>query len=162
MTTTSFGHAYEVGFRRTIAFLLSRGVSRQCAPDIAQSAWLRGWERLSTLREDKAIFFWINSIALNQYREWVRGSRREEPWPEGCDPQTLFDSNPVETRQILRVCPSKYRLLFRAQLAGLTMDEIAAHTGTTETAVRAKMHRARNCIREALRIEPHLSSSAAA
>ena len=46
MTREQYGDIYQTGRERTIRFLLSRGAAPGLAPDIAQSAWLRGWERL--------------------------------------------------------------------------------------------------------------------
>ena len=75
MTREEYGDIYQTGRERTIRFLLSRGAAPGLAPDIAQSAWLRGWERLSQLRDPQMIVTWINSIALNQYRRVIRTER---------------------------------------------------------------------------------------
>ena len=75
MTREEYGVVYQTGCERTIRFLLSRGVSPGIAPDVAQSAWLRGWERLAQLRDPTMIVTWINSIALNKYRSFIRYER---------------------------------------------------------------------------------------
>jgi DNA-directed RNA polymerase specialized sigma24 family protein len=51
MTGEEFGNMYRLTHMRTVRFLLSKGASPTIAADIAQ-AWLRGWERLSQLREN--------------------------------------------------------------------------------------------------------------
>jgi RNA polymerase sigma factor (sigma-70 family) len=67
-----FGDAYEKGFRRTVAFLRRRGANLDLAEDLAQTAWVRGWEHLSTLRVDQHIQAWVNSIAYNLLRDHLR------------------------------------------------------------------------------------------
>jgi len=76
MTRDRYGLAYQRGFDLTVRFLLSRGAQREYATEVAQSAWVRGWERLHQLRDEATVVTWVNTIALNAYR---RVMRREAP-----------------------------------------------------------------------------------
>src|SRR5258708_2473749 len=75
MTRDKYGQAYQTGFDRTIRFLISQGLSGDYARDIAQAAWVRGWERLNQLRNEPMVFTWVNTIALNFYRRAIRSER---------------------------------------------------------------------------------------
>src|SRR5690349_19614029 len=68
MTREEYGDIYQSAHIRTVRFLMSKGASSTIAADVAQSAWLRGWERLSQLRDPRMLLTWINTIALNEYR----------------------------------------------------------------------------------------------
>src|SRR3984957_17276059 len=76
MTRDGYGIAYQKGFTLTVRFLLSRGAQREYAMEVAQGAWVRGWERLHQLRDEATVVTWVNTIALNAYR---RGKGRGGP-----------------------------------------------------------------------------------
>lgn len=59
------------GFEGTMRFLVSRGVLRDNAKELAQAAWARGWEQLNQLRDESTVTSWVNMIALNSYRRAV-------------------------------------------------------------------------------------------
>jgi len=149
----SFCNAYENGLRRTVSFLQSRGVDRDAAADVAQWAWIRGWERLEMLRDDSVLLSWINAIAWNRYRYLARSSRNEQPLPETYQGKSEFNWAALEVRRILQNCLPDHRTLFEAQLLGYTPREIGKKLGISETAVRIRMLRARRSVRSMLRKE---------
>jgi DNA-directed RNA polymerase specialized sigma24 family protein len=150
MTREEYGDIYQTGRERTIRFLLSRGVAPGLAPDIAQSAWLRGWERLSQLRDPQMIVTWINSIALNQYRRVIRTEHLHQELQQPVHGNNCLDLAAIDVARILRVCRPPDRLLLEAQMEGVTAKEMAREEGLTETAVRIRFLRARRSARKAL------------
>ena len=58
MTREGYGLAYQKGFDITVRFLLSRGAQREYTTEVAQSAWVRGWEQLHQLRDDAKVLIW--------------------------------------------------------------------------------------------------------
>jgi DNA-directed RNA polymerase specialized sigma24 family protein len=74
----------------TVRFLESRGSARDSAEEIAQAAWVRGWERIEQLRDVAMVFTWVNTIALNIFRS----DCRRPPFP-----RILFDV-PLPRRRI--------------------------------------------------------------
>jgi DNA-directed RNA polymerase specialized sigma24 family protein len=150
MTRTQFGDAYKIGLRRTIAFLLSRGVPRDAVADVAQSAWMRGWERLQQLRDDRMILPWICTIALNQYRQIARTRSLEEEWkPAHADLlTTALNCAAIDIAGILRCCEPADRQLLSAQLSGATAEELAEQNGVSASAMRVRMYRARKRARQ--------------
>ena len=150
MTREEYGNIYETGRERTIRFLLSRGAAPGLAPDIAQSAWLRGWERLTQLRDPQMIVTWINSIALNQYRRVIRNERLHQELQQSSHGKTSLDLAAIDIARILLVCRPPDRVLLEAQMKGVTAKEMAREHGLTETAVRIRFLRARRSARKAL------------
>ena len=148
MTREDFGFAYEQGSVRTVRFLLSRGVPREDAQDIAQTAWLRGWERLYQLRNEKLLDTWINSIALNIYRRAVYRDRLFQRLGESVCAVSCINEASIDLSRIMRNCRPEERALLEAHLAGLTSEEIAEEDGVSQVAIRVRLCRARRAVRE--------------
>jgi len=150
MTSDTFGAAYSLGIKRTISFLLGRGVPRDSAEDVAQSAWSRGWEKLAQLRDDAMLTAWVNTIAVNHYRRIARCGQREQTWePAFLDVAwTSIDCAAIEMTQILDACKPADRQLLQAYLSGATARELAQAAGVSQTAMRIRLHRARRKARE--------------
>src|SRR5690606_1486872 len=103
LTPTEFSQAYERFYSRTVRFLQSRGVGPDVAEEVAQVAWVRGWERQSQLQSDSALLPWVNSIALNSLRAYFRRQSRSPQLSDGAKAELLADE-PVspEDRHDLR------------------------------------------------------------
>jgi DNA-directed RNA polymerase specialized sigma24 family protein len=149
MTRDEFGIAYERMRDRTIRFLLSRGVPRDVAPDIAQSAWMRGWQQLADLRDVATLGTWINSIALNLYRKVVGRERRmvcgcswENEVSAGGSGAANLEAA-IDVSRVLRGCTQESRKLLVAQLFGTTPEELASEQGVLRVTMRVRLLRAR-------------------
>jgi DNA-directed RNA polymerase specialized sigma24 family protein len=79
MTQEGYGQAYEQGFARTVRLLRFRGASMDEAEDLAQTAWLRGWQKLDQLRDEGTIASWVNAIAINYHRRESQIEARYRP-----------------------------------------------------------------------------------
>jgi DNA-directed RNA polymerase specialized sigma24 family protein len=104
MTREQYGQVYETGLERTTRFLLSRGALPGMVSDIAQSAWMRGWERLSQLRDPHMIITWVNSIALNQYRRAIRCERLHQQLQQPVGGKTSLNLAAIDVARILTAC----------------------------------------------------------
>lgn len=161
MDSKLFGSAYRDGLQRTINFLMSRGVPYDMAPDIAQSAWLRGWERLGQLRDDSMILAWINTIALNHFRRLLRSKCQEETFAAEKDGRhTGLNWAAIDIAHILQACSPKDRALLQAQLNGTTAKELAEREGVSPTAIRIRLLRARRSARQICQPATPLSAAA--
>jgi RNA polymerase sigma factor (sigma-70 family) len=143
MTATEFASGYQAGFSKTVQFLRSRGIGTD-ADEFAQAAWVRGWERREQIRNPSALTVWINSIALNLWREHNRhpvvgiSDVRERASP----PQNLIAI--LEVARRLKECSAEQRsLLEHFYLRGETVHDIARKAACSEVAVRIRLHRAR-------------------
>ena len=92
------------------------------------------------------VLTWVNSIALNLYRG---GMRRETTTCPLTDFRgaTAIDLAAIDVARILEVCRPSDRMLLQQQLTGVSTKEIADHHGTTETAIRLRLLRARRTAR---------------
>lgn len=146
MTREGYGKAYQKAFRKTVRILRSRGASIHGAEDLAQAAWLRGWQMLDQLRDEGMIENWVIAIATNYHRKESRREARYQELPEPCGDGGI-DLAPLDAAKILKSCSSGDRMLFEEQLRGLTMKEIAKSQGVSATAIRIRMFRARRAVR---------------
>lgn len=146
MTSEAYGQAYQRGYNLTVRFLISRGVPRDMARDVAQAAWVRGWERLSQLRNESMVTTWVNAIAMNVHRTVLRSERVFQSLPEF---YTGEETNlaAIDLHRILKFCAPRDRALLELQMQGNTAEEIARKQGVTETAIRIRLLRARRAAR---------------
>lgn len=149
MTRDGYGLAYQRGFDLTVRFLLSRGAEREYAMEVAQGAWVRGWERLHQLRDESMVITWVNTIALNAYRRVMRREAPSQELPEVVSPQGI-DFAAIDVHRILNYCRPSERILFEQQMYGATTEEIARKQGVTVTAIRIRLLRARRATRSRL------------
>jgi RNA polymerase sigma factor (sigma-70 family) len=147
MTRDEYGQAYQAGFRLTVHFLISRGIVGDAAGEAAQAAWARGWERIGQLRSSKTVVTWVNSIALNIYRSYLRRPNFEALR----DVSVCFqmDCTSIDLQRILSLCNSQERRLLQQQyLEELKISEIAQQQGCSETAARIRILRARRAVHQ--------------
>jgi DNA-directed RNA polymerase specialized sigma24 family protein len=148
MTRDGYGQAYQKGFDLTVRFLISRGLQRDTANEVAQAAWVRGWERHGQLRNDDFVITWVNTIALNVYRSLLRNetlvTREVGQIP---DRVVAIDLAAIDVSRMLSSCASRDRILMEQYMDGFTMAEIARKHNSTETAIRIRLLRARRAAR---------------
>lgn len=149
MTQDRYGLAYQQGFRKTVRVLRSRGASAENAEDVAQAAWMRGWQKLSQLRDSEMVVSWVNAIAINFHRRFGQREARLQPLPDLCGPIGV-DSARLDAARILEHCRPGDRLLFEQQLNGLTTPEIAEKQGVSAAAIRLRFMRARRTVRSSV------------
>ena len=147
MTRDGYGQAYQHGLDRTVRFLLSRGVRRDNARECAQDAWVKGWERLSQLRDEALVVTWVNTIALNAYRSLLRREPLNPVSPRLREKSVTIDLGSIDMARILKFCPPRDRILLEEYLKGATSAELAQQRGVSVTAIRLKLLRARRYTR---------------
>jgi hypothetical protein len=118
MTQEGYAQAYQRGFEITVRLLRSRGASVNDAEDLAQAAWLCGWQKLDQLRDESIIGSWVNTIAINYHRRGCQYEARYQPLPE-LRGDIGIDLAPLDAAKILKVCRPGDRMLFEQQLARL-------------------------------------------
>jgi len=146
MTREEYGQAYQKGFNLTVRFLVSRGLAYDAAQETAQAAWVKGWERLGQLRDSSMVLTWMNSIALNIHRSYIRREPLLQTLPE-LSTQPKINLAAIDVRRILKTCKNNDRMVLqRHYLEGFKVQEIAQEQGWTATAVRIRLLRARRTV----------------
>src|SRR5271155_1380041 len=124
MTVEEYGRVFPKGYEVTVRLLVSRGVPGDWAREVAQTAWVRGLEQLGQLRCDGLVVTWVNAIALNVYRRFVRKETVYQTLPELVSEETV-NFAAIDIARILRTCCARDRALLRQQMSGFTAKELA-------------------------------------
>ncbi len=126
------------------------------AEEIAQAAWVRGWEYRDQLRDPGLVSFWVNSIARNLFRARFRAPAQTEI--DDSSAVYTMDLDAIEVGRLLDRCPHRDRQLLERSLQGYSAEEIARSEGITPTGIRVRLLR----IRQSLRGQLNLSLTAGA
>ena len=143
------------------AIAVSRTGDFDAASDIAQEVSLRAYIGLRRLQDPARFSGWLRTIAENRCRTWVE-RRRHQP------PREVFDSTAphlpapeatdrdferAERRKIVleaieRLAPDTRETLVLHYLEGVPTPKLATLLGLSEPAVRQRLHRGREQIRD--------------
>lgn len=129
------------------------------ARDAAQSAWIKAWSRLRTVREPERLRVWLVAIAANEARQNIRAAGRRRirevtPAVEGAaarkgDPEAAAARLDLG-QALLGLAPGDRQLLAMRYLAGMSADEIATATGRSASGTRTRLSRLVARLREEL------------
>jgi DNA-directed RNA polymerase specialized sigma24 family protein len=144
LSRSAFAQAYLDGFQSTWRFLLSRGIHPAKAEEVAQAAWSRGWERRDSLRDAGRIVEWVNTIALNVFRNLLRRRRETAELPLHMEGGSGISTAGIEIGKALSACNETERaLLIDRYVNGYSSQEVAEKHGLSPVAVRVRTMRAR-------------------
>lgn len=156
----------EVAFRRIISehqedmrrVCLAVTGDHQIAADAVQAAWLVAWKKLDKVHGPESLRPWLVSVAVNEAKVLLRKRRRRaeieipsdaSSEPGGIDPATGIAS--VDLRAaLLRLKADERALLVMRYGAGFDSNELAVATGSTPAAVRQRLKRLVDKLREDL------------
>jgi len=168
--TEAFGKLvlrYQNRLFRTLVNMLG---SHEDARDITQDAFVLAFQKLSTFRGDSAFYSWLFRIAFNASVSHKRKRRHSTTSIEAAreqagiePPDNRSEGQPshaleVQERQVLvrkalAELPDDYRtVLVLKEMEDRKYEEIAEIVGCPIGTVRSRIHRARQELREKLRI----------
>lgn len=148
-----------------IALAITRDV--QASEDIAQEAFLKGWRQLATLKNPDSFLPWLREITRNLARDHLRARRRRPMTGETAEIALTLAADtaptPAETllqteqeaaaREVIAALPEDSReVLLLYYREGQRSQQVAALLGITDAAVRKRLSRARQYVREELMV----------
>jgi len=126
------------------------------AEDLTQEAFLRVFQSLPRIRDDRALGAYITRVAANLSITWLRAkNRRPEHTTDPADLASVPDHAGPEPddrlRQAVSNLPAKYRLAITAfYLEGCSYKEAAHILGITPRSLKTRLYRARTMLRKAV------------
>ncbi len=126
------------------------------AEDLTQEAFLRVFQSLPRVRDDRALGAYVTRVAANLCITWLRArSRRPEQSADPADlasvPAPAGSELDEHLRAALSTLPPKYRLAIAAfYLEGRSYQEAASDLGISIRALKTRLHRARTMLRQAV------------
>jgi RNA polymerase sigma-70 factor (ECF subfamily) len=123
---------------------------RSHAEDAVQSAWIRAWSRLRTVRDPARVRGWLLTIAANEARQVARRERRVSVIQLDIGPELeaagrtdpAVDVDRIDLVRLLNgLSPDDRALLALRYVAGLDAPELGAMTGRSASGTRARLSR---------------------
>ncbi len=131
---------------------------REDARDIAQTAFVRAWEKLGSFDPRRRFFSWIYRIAVNECLNFVSRRPREQPLerelPSADDPHRSAEANELarQVQEALMTLPADYRqVVILRHFLGLSYEEVSATLLIPQKKVRSRLYTARQRLAEILR-----------
>jgi RNA polymerase sigma factor (sigma-70 family) len=141
---------------------ISRFARKYCAtPEdvedaVQETLWIAS-QKIGTLRVSSALVSWLFKVVRNYCYRLLRIKRREEPLEgsarlaEAEDDGELQIALRRDIAEAVARLPSTYRqVLIMRDIEDMTAPQVAAALGITVETVKARLHRARASLREAL------------
>lgn len=138
---------------------------RQASEDIAQEAFVKGWQQLHQLRSSTSFLPWLRQITRNLARDWLRAQRGRpltgdaaevalgmaaDPTPGAADRLQRLEEE-VAAEDIISALPSDSReVLLLYYREGQRSQQVADLLGLSDAAVRKRLSRARAQVRDGL------------
>lgn len=144
-----------------IALAITRDV--QASEDIAQEAFIKGWQQLNQLHNPASFLPWLRQITRNLARDWLRANRGRplsgeaaeiaismaaDPGPSAPDYLQRVEEE-LAAEEIISALPEDSRetlLLYYRE--GQRSQQVADLLGLSDAAVRKRLSRARASVRE--------------
>jgi RNA polymerase sigma factor (sigma-70 family) len=165
----AFGSLIE-RYQKQMGKIAMRMVGNQdTAQDLVQEAMLQAYLSLKDLRKDESFRSWLYGIVLNLSKSYLRDQKRRSFFGDELDedlPEAIWilsnrAEDPEQTaieRELHRLVliaidelPTAHREAARMYYyESLTLHEISAITGASTSAIKVRLHRARNHLREKL------------
>lgn len=138
---------------------------RQASEDIAQEAFVKGWQQLHQLRSASSFLPWLRQITRNLARDWLRSQRGRplsgeaaevaltmaaDPAPGAADRLQRLEEE-IAAEDIISTLPADSReVLLLYYREGQHSQQVADLLGLSDAAVRKRLSRARAQVREGL------------
>lgn len=146
-----------------IALAITRDVP--ASEDIAQEAFLSAWQNLRRLQNPASFLPWLRQITRNLAHDHLRGRQRRaaevagadeviamaaDPQPTPCE-QLLRDERQAMAAELISALPDDSReLLLLYYREGQSSQQVAALLGLSDAAVRKRLSRTRQGVRDEL------------
>ena len=119
--------------------------------DAVQECLRRAWEKRRTLREERYLKTWLIRILINECRNIQRRGARIVPFDEVPEREFHRKENYSDLYKAVMTLPEEQRIAVALYyMEGYTVREIASMEGTTQSAVKNRLLRARRTLKTLL------------
>ena len=135
-------------------FALGMLPSHQDAEDVAQDTFIKAYRGIGMFRGSASLGTWLITIARTTVAQWYRRHKFEQNLDETAE-MSAGDADTflahMEVRSAVAKLPESYREIIVLRYTNqLDLNEIALVVGISTNAVGARLHRARQMLRDAL------------
>ena len=137
--------------------------SREDADDLTQETFIRAYQNLHRFDRDKKFFTWLYTIGINLIRNHLKKNVRDISYLAAADSalehhtqehtrevgETLSDDRMIRLEQVIRKLPVDLReAIILKFVQDLTFEEVAAVTGDSVSAVKMRIYRGLDKIKQ--------------
>ena len=137
--------------------------SREDADDLTQETFIRAYQNLHRFDQSKKFFTWIYTIGINLIRNHLKKNVRDISYLAAADSalehhtqehtrevgETLSDDRMIRLEQVIRKLPVDLReAIILKFVQDLTFEEVAAVTGDSVSAVKMRIYRGLDKIKQ--------------
>ena len=154
---------FEMVFRENNQFVF-RFLMKLCgdvslAEELTQETFFRAYMNISALRNEEKVAVWLCQIAKNTYFAWFNEQKRKQPISQPIsenstpDIAELFEEKELAGRafSVLHALEEPYKEVFMLSVfGGLSLKDISAMFGKSESWARVTYYRAKQKIMEGL------------
>ena len=154
---------FEMVFRNNNQFIF-RFLMKLCgdvslAEELTQETFFRAYMNISALRNEEKVAVWLCQIAKNTYFAWFNEQKRKQPISQPIstdstpDIAELFEEKELAGRafSVLNALEEPYKEVFMISVfGGLSLKDISAMFGKSESWARVTYYRAKQIIMEGL------------
>lgn len=154
---------FEMVFRENNQFIL-RFLMKLCgdislAEELTQETFFRAYMNMAALRNEEKVAVWLCQIAKNTYFAWFNEQKRKQPISQPIpadstpDIAELFEEKELAGRafSVLHALEEPYKEVFMLSVfGGLSLKDISAMFGKSESWARVTYYRAKQKIMEGL------------
>ena len=154
---------FEMVFRENNQFIF-RFLMKLCgdvslAEELTQETFFRAYMNMAALRNEEKVAVWLCRIAKNTYFAWFNEQKRKQPVSQPIpadstpDIAELFEEKELAGRafSILHALEEPYKEVFMLSVfGGLSLKDISAMFGKSESWARVTYYRAKQKIMEGL------------
>lgn len=164
-------------YQNKVAGILTRFVSQNDIPDVAQETFIKAFRSLASFRGDSAFYTWLYRIAVNTAKNYLTAQGRRPPSDDvQADEAEVYDSGgslrSIDTPENLMLSHELKTIVFDTianlpeelktaitlrELEGLSYDEIADIMGCPVGTVESRIFRAREMITNKIETLSHQS-----
>ena len=154
---------FEMVFRENnqfvFRFLMKLSGDVSLAEELTQETFFRAYMNLSALRNEEKVAAWLCQIAKNTYFAWFNEQKRKQPISQPIsenstpDIAELFEEKELAGRafSVLHALEEPYKEVFMLSVfGGLSLKDISAMFGKSESWARVTYYRAKQKIMEGL------------
>ncbi len=157
----AFSEIYNLFFDKIYTFIYFRVNHKEVAEDLAEDVFMKAFQRISKLKEPKALEGWIYQIARNTVIDYYRSKKQTVALEEVENTlqyeHALVDVIELEAQQrifleLLNELGAEQKAVIKMKFfEQLENDTIAAQLNKTEGAIRVIQHRALSKLKDLLK-----------
>ena len=156
---SDFQAIFENNRQFVFRFLMKLCGNVSLAEELTQESFFRAYMNISALRKEEKVAVWLCQIAKNTYFAWFNEQKRKQPLLQPTvaddtpDIAELFEENELAGRafSVLHALEEPYKEVFMLSVfGGLSLKDISAMFGKSESWARVTYYRAKQKIMEGL------------